>query len=159
MHWRSQCNAKWQRGGRNFSILRDSNPSSPTHCDSPQPPSHGFVLILREKVYMNSIVVTRNLEQRFCGRIVVLRLLRLNIKARHVWHDIPEFLTPNLWSIHFIAFDIDWSWKNFISHIRLTILAQFSLSLSSTSKWWELRTWNLGQIVEIELWIVGSGTQ
>ena len=43
------------------------------------------------------------------GRIV-LRLLKLNIKARH---DIPEFLTANLLSIHVIALDIDWSWNFF----------------------------------------------
>ena len=31
-------------------------------------------------------------------------------------HDIPEFLNANLWSIHFIAFNIKWSW-----HIMLAL--------------------------------------
>ena len=39
------------------------------------------------------------------SRIVVLRLLMLNIKARH---EIPKFLNANLRLIHLIAFDIDW---------------------------------------------------
>ena len=39
--------------------------------------------------------------------------LSLNIKARH---DIPEFLTANLSSIHVIAFDIDWKRNIFSSH-------------------------------------------
>ena len=37
-----------------------------------------------------------------------------------------------------------------------TIFAQCSSSSSSTSKKWELITWNLGQIFEIELWMVGQ---
>ena len=77
-------------------------------------------------------------------RIVVLRLFRLNIKARH---EILEFLNANLWSIHLIAFDIDLpSWVEIVS-LR-TIFAQCSSSSSSTSEKWEVRTWNLGQIFD-----------
>ena len=47
----------------------------------------------------------------FGCRIVDLRKLRLNIKARQA---IPEFLNTNLWSIHFITLYIDWSWNFFI---------------------------------------------
>ena len=94
------------------------------------------------------LVVSHNLEgwnHIFACRIVVLGLLRLYIKTRH---DIEEFLTANLWSIHLIAFDIDWSWNIFTLHI----FAKCSSSSSSASKKWEVRTWNLGQIFEIWLW-------
>ena len=47
-----------------------------------------------------------NLEPFFGCTIVVLRLLRLNTKARH---NIPEFLTANLLSEYVVALDIDWS--------------------------------------------------
>ena len=50
------------------------------------------------------IVVSRNVELLFCVQDVVLGLLSLNIKARHY---ISKFLNANLWSIHFIALDID----------------------------------------------------
>ena len=51
-----------------------------------------------------SIAVSSNLET-LLPAACPLRLLRLNIKARH------EFLNTNLWSINLIAFDIDWSWN------------------------------------------------
>ena len=69
----------------------------------------------------------------------------LNIKARHE-------IQNSWWLIHLIAFDIDWSWNVFTSH-------NFLLNAhrnSSTSKKWKLITWNLGQIVEIELWRAGQ---
>ena len=50
------------------------------------------------------------LNRFFSNRIVVLGLLRLNIKARH---DIPEFLNTNFWLIHLIALDIHWTCEYF----------------------------------------------
>ena len=72
-------------------------------------------------------------------RIVVLGLIRLNIKARH---DIPEFLNANLWSIHLITFKILIAVEIFSLH---TIFADCPSSSLSTQKNWELRIWNLGQ--------------
>ena len=72
----------------------------------------------------------------YACRIVVLWLLRLNIKASH---DIPKFLIANLWSIHLLAFYIDWSWKISL----LTFFAQCSLSCSSTVNLEKVRTENL----------------
>ena len=61
-------------------------------------PYHGF------EITGMWLVVFRHLQPIFFAyRTVVLRLFKLNIKARH---EIPEFLNANLWSIHFIAFDI-----------------------------------------------------
>ena len=57
----------------------------------------------------------------FAYRTVVLGFFKLNIKARH---EIPEFLNANLWSIHLIAFDIDWSWNIFTLQCKF---AQFLL--------------------------------
>ena len=85
----------------------------------------------------------------FAYRTVVLGFFKLNIKARH---EIRELLNANLWSIHLISFNIDWSWNIFTSHN----FAQCSSSSSMTSKKWEVKTWNLGQIFEIELWMVGQ---
>ena len=58
------------------------------------------------------------LNRFFSNRIVVLGLLRLNIKARH---DIPEFLNANLWSIHLTALDIHWT--------RMIVVEIFHLAL------------------------------
>ena len=71
------------------------NPSCLTHCCSPEPLSHGFVLI-KKKLYL----ITMN--QFFTCRVVIFILLELNIQARQ---DKPEFLTAK----HVIAVDIDWS--------------------------------------------------
>ena len=53
------------------------------------------------------------LSKLFSCRIVVLGFLRFNIKARH---NLPEFLNPNLLSIHFIAMDIYWCRNIFTIH-------------------------------------------
>ena len=52
VHWRFHCHAKLLRGSREFpkfSTLLESNPCRPTHCDSPQPLIHRFVLIYQKK--------------------------------------------------------------------------------------------------------------
>ena len=67
-------------------------------------------------------------------RIVVLRLLRLNIKARH---EIPEFLNAYLWSIHLLTFDIDLSWNIFTLHNFCSTLIKQLIDLE------KLRTKNL----------------
>ena len=76
-------------------------------------------------------------------------MLKLNIKARQ---DTSEFLTANLLSIHIITLDIDCSWNFLSSHN----FARCSSSSSSTSEKRALRTWNLGQVFEIELSMVGQ---
>ena len=67
-------------------------------------------------------------------RIVVLRLFKLNIKARY---RIPEFLNENLWSIHFVAFNIDWSWNMFTLHNFCSMLIEHLVDLE------KVRTENL----------------
>ena len=52
----------------------------------------------------------------------------MNIKARH---EIPEFLNANLWSIHLIAFDIDWSWNNFTAHKFCSMLIEQLIDLEN----------------------------
>ena len=98
------------------------------------------------KSYMKSGVPRFQMRVQDCPT-VILELLMLNIKTRH---DVPEFLNANLWSIHIIALDItiDWSWKIFSF---CTIFAQCSSSSSLTSEKWGPRTWNLGEIFEIEI--------
>ena len=64
------------------------------------------------------LVISLNLEPLFCCRIVVLGLLRLNIKARH---NLPEFLMQFFDEASYhngdrfsIAFYVDWSLNIFI---------------------------------------------
>ena len=108
-----------------------------------------------KKRYMTSLTcrISPPATNIFAFRTVVLGLFKLNIEARH---EIPEFLNANLWLMHFIPFDIDWThhWRWNIS--LSTIFAQCSSSSSSTSTKWELITWNLGQILEIKLCMVGQ---
>ena len=59
---------------------------------------------MQEKRYMTCHILTMNLF--FACWIVLLRLLKLNIKARHY---TPGFLSANLLSIDVIALDIAWS--------------------------------------------------
>ena len=70
----------------------------------------------------------------FVCRIAVLWLRRLNIKARL---QIPEFLTATLWSIHLIAFYLDWSWNIFFSHNFCLMLIKHLINLK------KVRTKNL----------------
>ena len=72
-----------------------------------------FISNRKQTVHDSSYFTTCN--QFFCvlWQDCHARILNLNIKARH---DIREFLKANLWSIHLIAFDIDWSWNTFTLH-------------------------------------------
>ena len=103
VHLRAQRHAKWPKAVNSLSTLRESNPCCPTHC-SPKPLSHWFVL--RKTVYNSSYLAF--LSPFFVCRIVVLGLLRSNIKT---WHDITEILTVNLLSINLIHVDIEWIMK------------------------------------------------
>ena len=50
-----------------------------------------------------------------------LRLLKLNIKARHY---MQELLSPNLFSIFIVALDIDWSCDIFSLHNFCSMLIE-----------------------------------
>ena len=79
-------------------------------------------------------------------RIVVLGLFKLNIKARH---EITVFLNINIWSIHFIAFDLDWTHWSWNIFTLLNFCSMLIKQLIDFKKW-ELITWYLGQIFEIK---------
>ena len=124
VHWRAQCHAKWPRGCRAPCENQTWAAQHPaTRLNQP------WVLVSLEKktVYYLKCFATRgDLQQLFACRIVVLRLLRLNIKARH---EISEFLNANLWSIRLIAFNIDWSWNIFTSHNFCLLLIEQLIDL------------------------------
>ena len=122
MHWRAQCHAKWPRGCKEFQhparmeVIEPKSPDTLETASITEP----WVHINLPKKTLNDLLYQRQCISQpgswnllFACRIVVLRLLRLIIKARH---DIPEFLYANLWSIHVFAFEIDWSWNIFTSH-------------------------------------------
>ena len=105
VHSQAQCHAKWPRSGRGFQ--QESNSSRPTLCNQSQPLSHWFVSIARKKRCMTRHISPPATEF-LAYKTVVLGFFKLNIKARH---EIREFLNAYHWSIHLIAFDIDWSWN------------------------------------------------
>ena len=78
----------------------------------------------KKTVHYSSHLATLN--RFFACRIVDLRLLKLNIKARH---NILEFLTTNLLLIHVIALDIDWSWNIFTLHDFCSMLIEQRINL------------------------------
>ena len=108
--------------------------------------SHDFVSIYRKKTEYD-LTYLATLNRFFPCRIVILGLLKINIKARQ---DISEFLTANLWSIYVIA-----TWIGVENFPLRTSFALCSSSSSLTSEKCLLRTWNLGQIFEIKLWTAG----
>ena len=63
------------------------------------------------------------------------------------WISRPDTKYKNLWTQTF---------DRYILFSLRTIFAQCASSSSSTLKKWELITWNLGQIFEIKLWMVGQ---
>ena len=140
MHWRAQCHAKWQRRCSSFQDLSGINPKSPDYLQLALT-TKPLVCINRwkKRVYDSLYFATCN-QIFFAYRIDLLRLFKLNFKARY---EIREFLNANLWSILLFAFDIGWSWIFFIEH-------------SLTLKKWEATIWNLGQTYKIKLWMVGQ---
>ena len=141
VQWQAQCHSKWQWHSVSATCKTQTHVARST--DSPssviitEPYCDRFESFRRKKtVYNFSYLPFWNWF--FECRIVVLRLLRLNIKARK---DIPEFLNANLSSIHLIAFDIDLSWNIFYITQFLVIphgAAALSSSLTSKSENWEL---------------------
>ena len=128
MHWRAQCQAKWQSG--KFSTNHESNPCRPSLCNQSKPLSHRFVSVAWKKQYMT---LSRRISPP-ATEPVILCLFKLNIKARH---KIRELLNANLWSIHFIAFYIDWSWNIFTLHNFCSMLIEQLIDLE------KVRTENL----------------
>ena len=96
----AQCSTKWQKGCREV-----------WHPEGTEPMLSDSLLLALTTKLCQSIenkgkwLVFHTFSQFFACWIVVLRFVRLNIKARQA---TPEFLTTNLWSIHAIALDIDW---------------------------------------------------
>ena len=143
-HWLAQCLTSWPRGIRKVQHHEGIEPMSPGSmwlALSTKPSVH--IALSRKTVYDSSHLATLN--RFFSYRIVMLGLLKLNIKARHY---IPEFLIATLLSIHVVAFDIDWCWNIFTS----SNFAQSwcSLSCLSTSEKWELRTWNMKMMIRTQ---------
>ena len=106
VYWRTQWHAKWPRGGKEFQHAAVIEPMLPyslrlTLTIKPWLQTPWVCIDLqKETVYDSSLVKTLNWFLAY--KIVVLKLFKLNIKARP---NIPEFSTANLLSIlwHFIA--------------------------------------------------------
>ena len=125
MHWGAQCHAKWPRRRRGFQYSSVIEPMPP---DSLQP-----VLTTKPLVrinYSKKRYTTRRISPPatdfLAYRTVILGFFKWNIKARH---DIREFLNANLWMIHLIAFDINWSWNIFTLHNFCSMLIEQLINL------------------------------
>ena len=138
MHCLAQCHAKNGQGMAAMADSRVFQHSMPlirnwtqvakltakltaTHLNQ----SHLFISISQKKQYM-SRCISPHATNFFAYRTVVLGFFKLNIKARH---EIREFLNANLWSIHLIAFDIDWSWNFFTLHNFYSMLIEQLIDL------------------------------
>ena len=107
-----------------------------SHCYLPQPLSQKVVLIsLKKTLYDFSNTATLN--QFFACRIVITRLLQLNIKARQ---EIPEFQIANSLLIHLIALDIDQSLNIFTLQQVCTIFPHAHRAAHQSQKRKALRT-------------------
>ena len=82
---------------------------------------------------VHELSYSATLNWLFMCRIVILRLLKLNIKARY---DMLEFLTANILWIHVIALDIDWSKNIFSMHMFCSLFIKQLID----AEMWELRT-------------------
>ena len=123
-----QCHAKWPRSKRRFQYSSGIEPMSP---DSLKPVLITKPLVCinwsKKTVYDSSYFATCKWFLAYrSNRTVVLGFFKLNIKARH---EIREFLNANLWSIHLIAFDIDWSWNIFTLHNFCSMLIEQLIDL------------------------------
>ena len=139
--WRAQCYAQWQRAAATWRI------------ETILPDSLRLGLTTKPYSYKSTekngiwLVISRHLEPIFCMQDFHFLIDKVQYQGQIRYLDTQEFFTANLWSTHIIAFDIDWSWNIFLSHI----FYQCSSSRSSISEKWKLRTWNLGQIFRSEV--------
>ena len=125
LHWRAQCNTKWQRGCRGFQYPVRIKPGPADSLWITLTTKPWICVSLQEKsIYHLKYFATCNIF--FASRIVILRLLRLNIMARH---EIPEFFNTNLWLIHVSAFNMSWSWNILTLHIFCSLLIEQLIDL------------------------------
>ena len=126
MHWRAQCHAKWQRHCRDSAPCRSQTHVSRLSMTSLNHSTIGSYQLLKK----NSIwlVILRELFlTAFLGaELSISDSSGWIIKARQA---IPASLNANLWSIHLIAFDIDWSWNFFTLHKFCSMLIEQLINL------------------------------
>ena len=124
-HWQAQFHAKWPKRQSVSALLRTRTQVAiltVTHLHQ----QGSYQLPERNGIWL---VVFRHLQTNFLAhRTVVLRFFKLNIKARH---EIRRFWNANLWSIHLIAFDTDWSWNIFTSHNFCSMLIDQLIDLEN----------------------------
>ena len=160
MHWRAQCHTKWPR---RCSVFQHSSgidpnfwfPSRPTHYDSPYPLSHWFVSITRKIRYATRRILPPATDffcvQDYRSQIVQVeyqgQTRNTRILKRKPWINTSYSIRHRLELKYF-------HFTQFLLNAAQLLIEQ--LSSSSTSKKREQRTWNLGQILEIELWMVGQ---
>ena len=125
MHWRTQCNANWPRRCWEFQHSSGLEPMSPNSLRL----TFTTMPLVRINCWKNRYMTRRIVPPAtdfFAYRTVVLWLFKLNIKARH---EEREFLNANLWSIHLIAFNIDWNCNFFTLHNFFSMLIEQLIDL------------------------------
>ena len=152
MHWRAQCHAKWPRRCRRIEHHAGLEPISPdhlrpalttqplVHVNCPKKTVYGasyylncFALLFWLQNCRSQIAQVEYQGQASNSRILERKpMIDTSYRIRH---------RLELKYFHFAQFLLNW---------------QCSWSSLSTSEKWELRTWNLGQIFEIQPWMVGQ---
>ena len=145
MHWRAQCHAKWRGRVQNSSGIKPMSPNSLQPALSTEP------LVWYHLPKKNSIllVVFRHLKLVFLHT----GLLYWDLSSWISWPDTNTRILerkPLIDTSYCILHRLEFKYFHLAQ-----FFVQCSLSSSSTLRKWELRTWNLGQIFEIDLWMVG----
>ena len=105
-----------------FNILQELNPNCQFLC---------FHLNHSAEGAFYDLLYLATCNQCFAYKTFVLRLFKLNIKARH---EIPVFLNAKLWSIHLTTFNMDWSWNIFTLHNLCSLLQCWAWALDAWLK-------------------------
>ena len=143
MHWLAQClePAKWPKGSKEF--------QHPPRIEPKLPDSLEITLTTEPWVCINLLKKNRIWLVIFWVMDCCSWIAQVEYQGHTLYTRILE---ANLWSVHLITFNIDWSWNIFILHNFCSMLIKQVIDL----KKWELRTWNLGQISKIKWWMVGQ---
>ena len=138
-----------------FSTLQELILSRQTHYDSPYPLSHWFVSITR-KIWYATRCILPPATDFFCIQDFRSLIVQVEYQGQTRNTRILE-RKPLIKTSYCIQHRLELKYFHFTQFLlNAAQLLIKQLSCSSTSKQREQRTWNLGQILEIKLWMVGQ---
>ena len=141
----SQFHAKWKRGRtkvQHSAVMEPMKPGLLWHFITTEP---WFKLINRKKQYMTRHIL--QLWTNFCVQDCRSRIAQVESQSQTLSTRILD-CKPFNDTCYLIGHRLESEYF----HLAQVLLSSYS----STSKEEALRTWNLGQIFEIKLWVVGQ---